>query len=233
MLNELIKEERLSDLLYFFNQDRKQFKKTRLIFGVLFMLLGFIVFYLKSSLPYLIVPILGFVIGYKYPYYKLIAKKNREDVLNSYLFPEFIQSFIALIPTSGNVYQTLLATYPYTKDPLKSRLATLIEKIQKENKREYYLEFADFIGTSESYMVMDMIYQFSEFGIKKDSLKELQSYMAEIQKNRMNEIIEKKMRVMENYSLIPVFIPMMVVLGFAVVVMYHYWGQVSSIISGM
>lgn len=233
MITELIKEERLNDLLEFFAKDRKDFKKTRLIFGILFLILGFFIFFLHPKIPFLLIPLIGFAIGYKYPYYSLMSKKQRHDMLNSYLFPEFVQSFIALIPTSGNVYQTLLATYPYTKEPLKSRLATLIEKLQKENKREYYLEFADTLNSSEAYMVMDMIYQFSEYGVKKESLKELQNYMEEIHKNRIDEIINKKMAKMENLGYFPILITMIFVLGFTVIIFLHYWGQVSGSLSGI
>lgn len=233
VFTELIREERINDLLDFFEQDRRKFKKTRFIFAFLLLILGFLIFSLHPDIPFLLIPIAGFVIGYKYPYYSLMSKKRKQDILNAYLFPEFVQSFIALIPTSSNVYQTLLAVYPYTKEPLKSKLGDLIQKIQKENKREYYLEFAEFINTSEAFMVMDMIYQFSQFGIKKESLKELQNYMSEIQKNRMDEIINKKMNSMENYAYFPIFIPLTFIVSFAALVLLYYWSQVSSAVSGI
>lgn len=233
MLTELLREERLSDYLSFFEKDKKEFVKTRVIFGVLFALIGLILAYMISRPAGYALPLVLFVIGYKYPYYSIMSKKNKEDVLNSYLFPEFVQVFIALIPTSGNVYQTLLAVLPYTKDPLRKRLEALIEKLQEDNNREYYLEFADYINSSEAYMVMDMIYQFSEFGIKKESLKELQTYMDEIQKNRVEEIMDKKMASMEVYGNFPIFLPMITVGGFAVILFLHYFAGVTSSLGGM
>lgn len=231
MITELVREERIEEILSYYNKDRKGFFKIRLIYTILLTLIAamFILYSQKYNLFY--VPIIAMVVGYKMPYYSLLSKKSKDDYLNSYLFPELIENFMALIPSSGNVYQALVAVLPYSRGPLKERLGKLIEKIEEDNRREDYLEFANYVGTSEAYMVMDMIYQFSEFGIKKEALKELQDYIAEIQKNRVDELIEKKMGSMEGLGYIPIFISMFTIIGFAGVLFVYYMGGVTGSLS--
>ncbi|KRG16865.1 hypothetical protein ACA29_03010 [Lederbergia galactosidilytica] len=217
MFFELIKENRLNDHLAYFKKEKKDFIKVRIIYGLLFTLIGAIIIYMMGKMLYfLALPVL-FILAFKYPYYNLVKNKKRIDNDNSYLFPDFLGSFIGLIPSSGNVYQTyqtLVATLPYTKEPLKTGLEELIAKIEDENKREHYMDFADYIGTSESYMVMDMIYQFSEFGIKKEPLKELERFVQDLETNKQNEVIAKKMNDMEYLGFLPIFISMYFIMGF-------------------
>lgn len=233
MLTELIRESQRTALLRFFGKEEKEFKKTQWIMGALFGLVGIMLLLIVKKPTLAFIPFLTFFVGYKYPYFKLLSNKKSEDTLNSYLFPEFIQSFLALLPTSGNVYQTLKATIRYTKDPLRSKLIQLVEKIEEDNDRQYYLEFAEMVNTSEAFMVMDMIYQFSEYGVKKEALKELQSYIGEIHKNRVNEIIDRKMGQMEYIGFLPIFISILTVIVFAGALFWHYWQGVTSVAGGL
>jgi len=175
----------------------------------------------KSPLFYLAVPAAA-LIGWKFPYYNLLTLKAKYDKINAHLFSNFLTSFIALIPSSGNVYQTLIACVPYTKDPIRTKLEGLIVSIEQGNSRDGYLKFADYIGSSESYMIMDMIYQFSEFGMKKETLKELYEYVHDLQKNKIDELIEKKMVSMDMLGFMPIFISMFMVFGFAIVLIAHF-----------
>ncbi|KRG13901.1 hypothetical protein ACA30_13270 [Virgibacillus soli] len=226
MFFELIKENRLNDHLAYFKKEKKDFIKVRIIYGLLFTLIGAIIIYMMGKMLYfLALPVL-FILAFKYPYYNLVKNKKRIDNDNSYLFPDFLGSFIGLIPSSGNVYQTLVATLPYTKEPLKTGLEELIAKIEDENKREHYMDFADYIGTSESYMVMDMIYQFSEFGIKKEPLKELERFVQDLETNKQNEVIAKKMNDMEYLGFLPIFISMYFIMGFLIVMIFKLLGPV-------
>ena len=200
--------------------------KVRIIYGLLFTLIGAIVIYKLGNLLYFIAVPFLFVLAFKYPYYNLVKNKKRIDNDNSYLFPDFLGSFIGLIPSSGNVYQTLVATLPYTKDPLRTGLEEMIAKIEDDNRRAHYMDFADYIGTSEAYMVMDMIYQFSEFGIKKEPLKELERFVMDLETNKQNEVIAKKMNDMEFLGFIPIFISMYLVMGFLVVMVIKLLGPV-------
>ncbi|MEB6549250.1 flagellar assembly protein FlaJ [Heyndrickxia sporothermodurans] len=226
MFFELINESRLNEHLAYFKKEKKDFLKVRMLYGIILTLIAAMIIYVMgNTLYFLALPVL-FVIGYKYPYYNIVKNKSRIDNDNSYLFPDFLGSFIGLIPSSGNVYQTLVATLPYTKEPLRTGLEELIAKIEDDNRREHYMDFADYIGTSEAYMVMDMIYQFSEFGIKKEPLKELERFVMDLESNKQEEVITKKMNDMEYLGFLPIFISMYLVMGFLVVMIIKLFGPV-------
>lgn len=231
MFGELLKESRLDWTLKYFDKDKQKFKRTRLIYGVVFVIIALMfIAYLQNYILFTAIPIV-FLLGYKMPYHTLLSAKTKNDKLNTHLFPEFLTSFVAIIPSSGNVYQTLVGTLPYTKEPLRSGLQRLVDRIEDKNDRDAYIEFAEYIGSSEAYMIMDMIYQFSEFGIKKEALVEMQRFGQELEKNKMTELIERKMASMEGLGFIPIFISMLVIVGFTAIIIYHYFVGVLSVLN--
>src|SRR5690625_768134 len=200
---QLVKEKYLNAYLEYFDRDKKQFTFYRIIYGsVLFFIFATGVLLLQEYLWFLVTPI-AFFIGYKMPYWSLISSKKKSDLTVSFLFPQFLQSFMALLQSSGNIYQTLKVTTDYINDPLKSELEKLVNNIEEGNHRDDYMAFANFIGTNEAYMIMDMIYQFSEFGVKKEAINELESYVQSLQENKVNELIERKMLSVEKYGYTP------------------------------
>lgn len=228
---DFINEKDLDIYLQYFGKNRKKFMRFRYLYGFLFFLIGaMIAILINHYFAYLLLPILAFI-GYKFPYVQLILNKRKKDLINSYIFPQFLQSFIALLNSSGNVYQTLVASIDYTNEPLKTELKKLVARIEKSNDRDDYLAFANYVDTSEAFMIMDMIYQFSEFGIRKESLKELESYILSLQENKMEELIARKMQEMEKLGFIPIFISLFLVGGFAVVLFLHYMSDVMNSIN--
>lgn len=225
------KERHLGAYLDYFKRDKKKFTSSRyLLAGFLFLLYAISVLIVKEYWGFLGLPVV-FWMGYKLPYLQLLMQKKEKDLLVSFLFPPFLQSFIALLPSSGNVYQTLKVTVEYTGEPLKDELKKLVKKIEKENNRDDYLAFAEFIGTSEAYMIMDMIYQFSEFGVKEDALQELVRYTETLQENKVDELINKKMLQMDKYGYGAIFISMFLVGGFAVLIFMYYMKDVMDAIN--
>lgn len=231
MLIELLSEKNRVINLKKYEKSAKTFLTSRLLHIVLMLLLVGMAFYVTKELKILALVPVAAVVGYKLPYYNLLAYHEKRNRLNRQLFPEFLVTFIALLPTSGNVYQTLVAALPYTKDPLRSSLEKLITKIEDNNNREDYLEFAETVGTSESFMLMDMMFQFSEYGIKKESFTEMQRFSQELDKNIMAELIDQKINGMESLGLAPVFIALFFIISFAGVIGWHYLSGVSGIIS--
>lgn len=217
--------------LKYFGKERKKFSQVRYLYGFLFFLMAaMVVLLFQHYLSFVALPLVTFI-GYKVPYIMLILSKRKSDLINSYLFPQFLQSFMALLSSSGNVYQTLVATIDYTSDPLQTELKKLVKKIERQNNRDDYLTFAEYVGNSEAYMIMDMIYQFSEFGVRKDSLDELERYILSLQENKMDELIARKMMEMDKLGFVPIFISLFLVGGFAVVLFLHYMKDVTEAIS--
>ena len=226
MFFELLKEESRAYNLAYFQKDSKSFAKTRLLYGIGGLLIGTMLWWVMQSFSYLLAIPIGFIIGYKFPYYDVLVKKAAADKLNMYAFPEFLGSFIALIPSTGNVYQTLVAALPYTKEPLRSALQQLIENVWLDNKREHYMAFAEYVGTSEANMIMDTIYQFSEFGRKKESLQELSNFAQELEKNAQSEMITKKMNDMEYLGYLPIFLSILFILAFVGVMLVEFFAPI-------
>lgn len=227
MFNELLKEKNVETYLNYFNKNKKKFRYERLLYGSAFFLIFTLAILMIGKQLLLVMTPIGFLLGYKIPYINLILRKREADIIVSFLFPQFLQSFIALTSSSGNVYQMLKNAIPYTGEPLKSELVKLVRKIEDgTNRREDYLSFAEFIGTSEAHMIMNMIYQFSEFGIKKETLSVLQDYIKNMTENKTNELINKKMASMDKLGLMPLFISLFFVIGFAGVIFWHYFQHV-------
>ncbi|HBT71428.1 MAG TPA: flagellar assembly protein FlaJ [Lysinibacillus sp.] len=233
MFNELLKERLLDAHLEFFRKDKKKFLIHRILYAVVVtMLYAMVIMVIKMPIWLIGLPV-AFFIGWKFAYLKLLSTKNNIDVKNSFLFPQFLQSFIALLPSSGNVYQTLKTTLNYTPDPLDKELIKLIQKIEKGNDRNAYLAFANYIGSSEAYMVMNMIYQFSEQGVEKESIQELERYIQNLQENKVDELIQHKMNASDKFGLFPILISLFLVIGFAGVVFMHSMTNVTDALNTM
>lgn len=217
---DIITEKDMDMYMAYYNVKDQEVRKNRIMYAVLFAMLGILIG-VMNPMGYFITPLLAYA-GMKIPYIRLRGAKKKQDVINSYAFPEFLQSFLALVNSSGNIYQTLKETVPYVDEPLRSELEKLINLINYDNRREFYMEFADYIGTTEAYMVMDMIYQFSVYGNDEKLLREVSGYIRGIQENKVEEIIESKMAKMDNVGLIPIFIVLFAVAGFTVVIYIHF-----------
>lgn len=232
MFTELLKENNMNSYLDYFNKDKKKFRNQQLLYGSLFFIIFTLVILMTGKQLLLIFTPVGFLLGYKIPYINLIFQKKEADLTVSFLFPQFLQSFIALSSSSGNVYQMLKNSIPYTGEPLRSELVKLLRKIEVgNNRREDYLAFAEFVGTSEAYMIMNMIYQFSEFGIKKETLTVLEDYIKNMTENKTNELINKKMASMDKLGLMPLFVSLFFVISFAGVIFWHYFQHVIGTVS--
>lgn len=222
MFTEMITEAHKEAYLSYFDKDAKSLKVTRILYGaILTVLFAMMVFILGNKLLFLGLPV-AFLIGHKYPYFNLLMQKRKQDLIVSFLFPEFLQSFAAVLTTSGNVYQALRGTLEYLKDPLLTQIEELIEKIEQGNDRQHYLDVAEYVGTSEAYMIMGRIYQFSEYGVMPEALDELQDYIQNLQENKIDELITRKVSSMDIYGLTPILISLFMTLGFAAVLIYYY-----------
>lgn len=229
MIRELLTEHLRDVHLAFFQLPKKQFMIKRFLNSSLFSLFLCIIISLTKAevIWYLGLPI-AFFVGWKLPYLRLLMEKNTADVKNAFLFLPFSNSFMVLLPNvNGNVYQALKLTLPYTAAPLDKKLKELIEKIEKGNNRQDYLDFAKYIGSPEAYMIMNMIYQFSEQGIQKESIQTLQRYIQNMQENKVDQLIETKMDTSFKISFLPVLLSLFIVGAFIVLIFAHYFKTIA------
>lgn len=232
MIQELFTEQLREAHLEFFQISKKQLLLKRILYSHILSMLFFmgISFMQVSAIWYICLPI-AFFIGWKLPYLKLLLDKSSIDLKNAFLFLPFSQSFMVLLPSTGNVYQALKTTVPYTQAPLNSKLEELIKKIEQGNNRQDYLEFAAYIGSPEAYMIMNMIYQFSEQGVRKEAIQALQQYIQNIQENKVDQLIETKMDTSFKISYLPMLLALFLVASFAVVLFTHYIGTIVDALS--
>ena len=225
---DFLLEKRKAYLFEFFNVDQKQFKIKRILNVIIFSMIAFFILKVmgKDGLNYLFI-VLGGLIGYKLPYYKYVKEESITKERNRALFTDFIQSFIALSGSTGNVYSCLKACVPYTDEPLKFGLLRLIKNLEDDaiDNRNAYLEFAHYIDSSEAIVIMDMIYQFDEFGKKKETLKELESYATELLQNSVEQVIEKKSNSMDSLGLLPLLAGIFMSVGFVIIIVIHYFNE--------
>lgn len=229
-MKELFVEKSLDFYLHFLNVNKRKFWTQRIVLSVfIFVMLLFFFLASKITLFLILSPVLTYLV-YKIPYFKIIGAKNHVDIVNSFLFPHFLRTFLSLLATQGNVFQTLVATIPYLDDPLKSEVEKLIKKIGEKNDRKYYLEFAEYVGSNEAYLIMSMIYEFSIVGTNSDLLSALENYINSIQTNKMTELKRYKLNKMEKHANIPVYISVGFVLVFTFSLMYFYISNMSNLL---
>lgn len=222
---DLIQEKNIDATLKYFGTSKSSYNTQKMMYGVIGLLMGIIVAFATGN-PFMYgVALILALGGYKLPYILINSTRKSQAVINKYLFADFLQTFLALIGTTNNVYATLVASKSYVEEPLRTELEKLIDLIEFDNRREYYTDFARYIDTSEAYMVMDMIYKFSAFGLDNESLIKISELIDNLQNNQIDELIEKKMNSQENVGFIPLFITMILVGGYTVVMFIHYFSQ--------
>lgn len=201
---EIITEK--NKALYFehLNINEKKFFNKRVLLAILFFLAYFFLFVYNSNNLWLLLGIpFVMLLGFKIPYMELVSKKSRQDMIKQYIFPNFLMYFSGLLNSQGNVYQTLKATVDYIHEPrFKQELEKLIQKLDEKNtnNRDAFMDFAEFIGTSEAQLTMSIIYGFYEEGINKKELDELENIIQQLMENKTNELIEYKVAKMDKHA---------------------------------
>lgn len=205
-MGEILTEKHKKVYYEFLNVNVKKFIRFRILCCILFVMLylvvgNFLGWTSKGFLWIIGVPISGFI-GYKIPYMDLVSKRNKQLLMRQYMFPNFLRYFISLLSTEGNIYLTLKETLNYVDEPFKPIVNKLIKELDDPDIPDYqaFMNFAYEIDTSESLMIMNMINDFNEQGISKDKIKELEDTILRLQENKVDELIERKVRKMNKFA---------------------------------
>lgn len=217
-MEKFISEKYRDDYLEYFGKNARKFLLQRVVFGLIMLIVVAAAGIMFGKLWIILVSPIGGFIGYKFPYIQLVKDKAHDDMLKSFIFPQFLRYFIALIGTQGNVYQTLVATVSYMGGEVGRKLEEFIAKIEIDNNHEYYTDFAEYIGTNESHMVMSMLYDFSEKGVVKEELEELERTIDKLNENKTNQMVQFKTDEQEKYMNTPIFSSIFFVMSFAAVI---------------
>lgn len=220
MFKELLLETMRDTYLDLFEKNKNSFLMTRIVIALGLGVLGFLFTFDFSTTIQIVTAIVLAFGGFKLPYYQLLVTKSNEDVLKTFIFPQFLRFFIGLYATQGNVYLTLQATSQYVDEPLYTELMNFIDDIGEENDYARYVEFADFVGTTDAQLVMAMIYNFSEKGAVQEELDELERASKKILENKFEEAVLYKGGKQETFMSYIVLLAVGYLLSFVASVLY-------------
>ncbi len=220
--------QKIDDLLSQLGISREIFLRTRvkmviLCNGILFLIL----IILRSWTLLALAPIMC-VIGWLMPYGYLLLIKKSSAAVKVQIFPQFLRYFIALFPTNETVLQTLQQTLPFIKDiDFQKQVQLLIIKVESraDDAGEAFIEFADYIGTSEAHLVMSFLYEFDLEGINREELVMLEHIIHQLHLNNVHEVCLRKENSISKYANPPIILALFFVFTFALCVFYYYLTQ--------
>lgn len=220
---EILFEKHKLMYLDFFSVSPKQFRNRRLMMGAILLLLGIALPVLTGSWLLAVLAPFLFLVGYKIPYQQLLAKKSESNILIEAGFPQFMRYFLVNVQAHGNVYRTFQSVVLYMNEPLKSRLVSLIQAMERgDDRRKEFMDFAQYIGTPEANMCMDMLHAFDKDGIRTGSLKEVESLVKEIDDNKTNNYIKHTVKRMEKPSSVLILGSLLFIIPFIATLYFHF-----------
>lgn len=197
-MKELLYESRLEEYYKELDIDVQKFKTQRLMYTLVFAILGLIIsgalifaFGMKFLiLALFLIPLMAFA-GWKWLYIQLktlsISNKKKLDML----FPEFLTTFISLLNSqaNGNVINAIENTIPYMKEPIKSQLIMLVRRVYEDSSIDnaYFAfnEFSKTINNKESEQILSLLLDMYIAGINKDTLAELEERIEKMKQNQI------------------------------------------------
>ncbi|PGR83703.1 hypothetical protein [Bacillus cereus] len=216
MLREIILEENKEYYYRTLGINVKLFHRQRVQGVISFVIIWFVIFALQmylngfttiTLLAFLSAPLFGYL-GWKNQYYKMVQLYNKRKDHLSFLFPEFLTTFISLLGSSqsdGNIIQTLRLTSDYVRDPLKAQLTYLVDSVTKnpdpESAYEAFMNFSEFIGTREASQVMMLVYEMYRYGTNESALAELEEKIDRLNDNKLDELVVRKSQRLRSLSI--------------------------------
>lgn len=235
-MKEILYETNLENYYKELDIDVQMFKGQRLMYSVVFAVLGalitgafvFIMGIKSIFLGLVIVPFMGFL-GYKWLYFQLktmsIANKQKLDML----FPEFLTTFISLLNSqaNGNVINAIENTIPYMKEPIKTHLIMLVRRIYEDSSVDnaYYAfsEFSKAVDNKESEQILSLLLDMYISGINEDTLSELETRIEKMKQNQISAYAKWKNGRLRNKAALPSLgIATLFIFAWIGVVAYHY-----------
>lgn len=177
----------------------------QILFAIIFGGIGagfmFVVGGMELNFKVIIGGLVGAFLGFKVIYFRLLNEvKNRMNIRKAQ-FPEFLKYFNALVSVNNNnIVRTLESTAEYMQEPLKEQVDELVKRAYQNEGREAFMEFARFIGTSESIMIMGVLSDFNEHGVDSAKLKDMEETVSKMNEAMLNERIIREANAIEKYA---------------------------------
>lgn len=240
-IGEIITESRRDEYFRKLYIDTELFKKQRIQYTLVGFIIGLslgVAFYMAldsliiSVLMLLFTTVLGSYIGWKFMYMKLMSSNKAQESQMALMFPEFLQTFTALLyasPSSG-IVSVIESTIPYLRQPIRQQTVKLVNRMYQDgtnlNVRNAIMEFSAYIGTSEARRIMSLIYNMYVEGSNPKLLDELDEKVSALNENKVNEYVSFHGNALSNRSFWSIVLALMFILGFAFIVGGTYVSQI-------
>lgn len=217
--------------------DTKLFQQQRLtsaiIGGIIGLFLGVaVIFLMEEGLIRFILALLFTAIGgyggWKFKYIALRGAVKEQNAQLDMLFPEFLQTFIALLEANptNNITSVLETSIPYLKNPVRQQVLKIVNNVyadgRNENVRQSLMTFAEYIGNVEATRIMDIINSMYMSGANPQVLKELDEKVQAMNANKVRVYVEKKSKGLQSLSMPALVMGIVFVFGFLGVVGSEY-----------
>lgn len=204
---ELITESNRAEYYTRMYIDQNKFLKQRVqyaIFGLMIglMLGGAFLYIMKFSIVgwvimFLVTIACGYI-GWKLMYQRLRGSVRAQEAKLSLMFPEFLQTFIALLEANptASIVTVLKTSIPYLKSPIRQQVLKLVNAIYMDSTdnavRESMMDFAAYIGNLEATRIMDLIFSMYREGANPSVLKELEEKVQKLNENKVEAYVSRK-----------------------------------------
>lgn len=219
-------EEDLKIILGWLGIDYKKAMNNRIILSSFFACLTIVLGLYFNSLFIILSSIIVGIGYYKYQYLSVKRKCNKLAALKRRMFPAFVKKVLILIRTN-NIYNSFIKMVDYTDEPIKKYLEDLIEDIKEDKSITPFMKFAEKMEFSEAKLTMAMLYTFSEHAMSRKHLVSLESSVSNLYDNEIDEVIEKKKRILWLYPNFCIIAMLFMIFSLAIYMFINIMSEVS------
>ena len=181
---------------------KKELVKIALI-NILFLLLGFAIYYFLRNLTYtifvgLFLLITDYVLFTSYGNKKKLILAQREEE-----FIVIISYFQVFINNSKNVYQSFRLTLPYCSTWMRDKVECFIKQMDVDKSVQPFIDFAHNFTTPIVGNVMLSIFQMIDQGEAVGQMNQFTLLFEQLSKSYQEDLIEKKKSSLESTNSFP------------------------------
>lgn len=176
----------------------------------------------------LLLVLVGAYGGWKFKYIALRNAVKEQNAQLDMMFPEFLQTFIALLEANptNNITSVLETSIPYLKQPIRQQVLKIVNSVYEdgtnENVRQSMMTFAEYIGNVEATRIMDIINSMYMSGANPQVLTELDEKVQAMNANKVRVYVEKKSKGLQSLSMPSLVMGIIFIFGFLGVVGSEY-----------
>ncbi|MBS3199004.1 hypothetical protein [Turicibacter bilis] len=196
-----IAEPNLEELLdeVYDNKTVAQFQLQRLKMTLIMFALFLATIIAKLSTLYIGLMAIFMIASYFIPVYDLKQKKTNIQIKNDLLFPNYIKILLTLLH-NNTLYRALEESRQYVNKDLEKSINLFLIDLDHDTSLNPYLKFASRFNSTNSRMVMTMLYYYSNESDNLVYLETINKQNDKIKNNQLDELSLKKADKMQKYG---------------------------------